>query len=533
MRNRSAALCALAIVLSGWQSGRAAGAIARTTPFALLVPYFTVVGDIWSSKGISVYKVDATTGKLRLVAGSPFVAGTNPVASAITPNGRFAYVVNKDSRSVSAYKVNASTGALTATRSFGLTDWSSDPSGIAIDPEGRHAYVVSNAGVSAFSIDAETGSLTPIPGSPFASVGGEAFGTASIAVDPSGRFAYVLNYFHNAVYAYAIDATGALKPAASPLPAGQKSNEPGESSTVTIDPKGKFAYVTAGCCLYVYAIDARTGALTPSAHLGLGEAGDFSLKAFTIDPTGRFAYALNGGRIYAYAIDATNGRLKALRGRKYATDAGGDPYLATIEPTGMFAYVYDRGEHGTVSAIYGYRIGPATGELTPLARSPLAVAGSTIDPIAHWFNTGRCAAFSDEFLSGAPELPHVKGNSEDLIFGHVTDHVTTTSRYLYDRAGRIALHYPTGDSGVIVTLRVSSGDPPPGVPRVDLSNIQTTSGIRLGSSAETVVRRLGKPKIVAGCNQQRYLYARDLMGNLLEFTIRRGHVTEISEDLGG
>jgi 6-phosphogluconolactonase len=47
------------------------------------------------------------------VAGSPFGAGTNPIAVAVDPTGKFAYVTNVGSANVSAYAINATSGALT------------------------------------------------------------------------------------------------------------------------------------------------------------------------------------------------------------------------------------------------------------------------------------------------------------------------------------------------------------------------------------------------------------------------------------
>ena len=72
--------------------------------------------------------------------------------------------------------------------------------------------------VSACSIDHKTGTLTPVPGSPFAT----GIGPVSVAVDPRAEFAYVANGDSNTVSAYSIDRkTGALTPVAgSPFAPG-------------------------------------------------------------------------------------------------------------------------------------------------------------------------------------------------------------------------------------------------------------------------------------------------------------------------
>lgn len=132
----------------------------------LIVPYFSVVGDIRGSNSVSVYKVDPATGALALAPGSPFATGKEPTANALAPRGRFAYVMNKRSSSVSAYKINPTTGALTplAGSPFPVGDYnSSGPNGIVVDPTGEYAYVTSEVGVTAFSIDATTGALVTAP----------------------------------------------------------------------------------------------------------------------------------------------------------------------------------------------------------------------------------------------------------------------------------------------------------------------------------------------------------------------------------
>ena len=54
------------------------------------------------------------TGVLTAMAGSPFGTGTNPVAVTVDPTGKFAYVANNASNTISAYTIDAASGALTA-----------------------------------------------------------------------------------------------------------------------------------------------------------------------------------------------------------------------------------------------------------------------------------------------------------------------------------------------------------------------------------------------------------------------------------
>ena len=66
-----------------------------------------------TSNNVSAYSINATTGALTQVTGSPFPAGSTPSSVTVNPAGTFAYVTNQNSSNVSAYSINATTGALT------------------------------------------------------------------------------------------------------------------------------------------------------------------------------------------------------------------------------------------------------------------------------------------------------------------------------------------------------------------------------------------------------------------------------------
>jgi len=233
---------------------------------------------------VSVYTVNVTTGALTPVPGSPFAAGHEPTSVAVSPNGKFVYVTNNIvqfsdlSGGVSAFVVNANTGALTPVSgspfAAGLETF-----GVAIHPSGRFAYVANGLSndVSAFSINAKTGALTAVPGSPFAAD----FGSISVALSPNGRFAYVANVAASNVSAYAVNrTTGALTPVpGSPFATGTSP------FSVDVSPDGQFAYVADQVSFDVsaYAIDAATGALTPVPDSPFA-AGRFPTSVTTIAP---------------------------------------------------------------------------------------------------------------------------------------------------------------------------------------------------------------------------------------------------------
>ena len=132
------------------------------------------------------------------------------------------------------------------------------PFRITGSPDRSHLYVVNQVSndISAYAVDAATGALTPVPGSPFAA------GTdpVALAFTPSGAYLYVANKGSDSLSAYAVDAkSGALTPLATPTyPTGP------DPSDVLVDPSGKVVYVANGASSSVstFLITAQTGELT-------------------------------------------------------------------------------------------------------------------------------------------------------------------------------------------------------------------------------------------------------------------------------
>jgi 6-phosphogluconolactonase len=175
---------------------------------------------------IAAFSVSATDGSLTLVSGSPFSTGFFPRTIAIDPASKFLYATISSSfmgtsTSVYAYAIDAASGALTAVPGSPFPA-GENPVSAAVDVSGRFLFVANNANtangnsVSAFSIDPNTGVLTPVSGSPFAASPFPLF----VAVDPSGQYVYVGLDSSPGIAAFVINqATGGLTPmAGSPFP---------------------------------------------------------------------------------------------------------------------------------------------------------------------------------------------------------------------------------------------------------------------------------------------------------------------------
>jgi 6-phosphogluconolactonase (cycloisomerase 2 family) len=272
----------------------------------------------FDSTGVSAYTIDKTTGALTEVTGSPFAAGVAPLSVTVDPSGRFVYVANANSYDVSAFTINSSTGALTAIPGSPFAA-GSIPSWVTVDPAGQFVYVTNSDvanNISGYTIDQTTGALTALATGPFPT-GAQ---PSSIAVDPSGNYAYVANDVSSNVSAYSINrATGALTAlAASPYAAGTNP------TSVTVDVSGTFVYVAntmgiggqGGNNVSAYTINANTGALTPVA--GSPFATGMSPFCVTTDPSGKFLYvASETTGIWAFAIDPTSGALAPVPGSPF------------------------------------------------------------------------------------------------------------------------------------------------------------------------------------------------------------------------
>ncbi len=220
-------------------------------------------------------------GSLLSVPGAPFDAGESIATLAADPAADFLYAV-ATSGDLQVYSMDPSLGTLT------LRSTVAAPAGggnALITPDGRFLYDTTPNGIHEFSIDAATGALTQLAGSPVAYniVPGPG------VIHPSGKFLYVTNtdpsVTSNAqLSAWSIDQqTGeltaiALSPAA--VTAAQQIS-------VTIDGSGQYAIVTTAApegvsagCFYELAIDASTGLLTPVSGVGTAaECGPFAADA--------------------------------------------------------------------------------------------------------------------------------------------------------------------------------------------------------------------------------------------------------------
>jgi YVTN family beta-propeller protein len=200
----------------------------------------------------------------------------------------------------------------------------------------------------------------------------------SIAVDPAGKFAYVATpgcEFFGYVSMYTINpTTGALASIGPPV-----SSNDAFTDSVTVDPFGKFAYVTSSGdgdvsdgSVSPYTINSTTGALTSTTGgiIGTGLDGTPGFyNSMALVPSGKFAYAADGGSsvlgafgssssVSMYTVDSTTGALTSIG----IIDAGAGPDSVAVDPAGKFVYVANHGSND----VSMYTIDATTGALTSI-----------------------------------------------------------------------------------------------------------------------------------------------------------------------
>lgn len=323
-----------------------------------------------------IYSIDVATGALTQVA-SPQLTGCNSDCVAIHPSGKFLISGDFVSHQFTVFAIDAATGSL--TRMDGSPcDVSGGPRAIALINSGGIMVVANfaySAPVSVCTINPSTGRITEVY--EYIEYAGSIFGARSIAVLPSEKFFYVAGEglstrVEGMIQGFAVinAEIGEMTPLHD-LPYLTAGNE---ASSVTIDPSGKHLYLANGGLdtVSVFDVDATTGALTEIPGSPFGTLGDRPM-CVAVDPTGKFAYVANAGSdtVSVFTIDAATGALTPLvPSPTYPT--GSFPCSIAFDPSGKFIYVGNKNIAitGDKIIISEFSMDPETGALTALAGAP-------------------------------------------------------------------------------------------------------------------------------------------------------------------
>lgn len=181
---------------------------------------FAFVCDLGMDK-IVIYRFDPAQGTLKVNEPAAFSAkpGNGPRHMAFHPNGRFAYVINELSSSVTAMSYDAAHGALEELQEIstlpGDFKGENTDAEIAMHPSGKFLYgsCRGHDSIAVFAVDPENGKLTSVEHQSTQGKTPRYFG-----IDPTGRFIVAANQDSNNLVVFAIDqSTGKLKATGSTL----------------------------------------------------------------------------------------------------------------------------------------------------------------------------------------------------------------------------------------------------------------------------------------------------------------------------
>ncbi|WP_229216381.1 lactonase family protein [Dyadobacter sp. 3J3] len=238
------------------------------------------------------------------------------------------------------------------------------PSFLEFHPNKKFLYSANedNNTISSYKIDQVTAKLTPI--NEKSSVGK---GPCHVSVDPKGRFIYVSNYGSGLLAVYLLNADGSIGELADQIQDKGSASQKPHMHSVIPSADGKFIYASdLGIDrIMVYMVDQKTGKLTPGAvPYAEVKAGD-GPRHFAIHPNGNFGYSaceLNSV-VNVFQIVKNTGALVPIESvSMLPADFKGKSFAADIHfsPDGKFLYASNRGHESIVV----YAVDAKTGKLT-------------------------------------------------------------------------------------------------------------------------------------------------------------------------
>ncbi len=257
-----------------------------------------------------------------------------------------------------------------------------NPAFLAIHPQKRYLYAVNEAGtfdgkpgggVSAFSIDPETGELTLLN-----QQSSHGTSTCHLSVDKTGQYVLAANYGSGSVIVLPIGTDGTLGKAIDIVQHRGSSVDPKRQKgphahSINLDRANRYAFVPdLGLDkIMIYQLDLAQGKLVPNDDPWAKVAPGAGPRHFAFHPNGRYAYVINevNSTLTAFTYDEARGRLAEIHTvPTLPEDFSGTSHCADvhISPSGRFLYGSNRGHDSIVI----FQIDQDTGGLTYVAHEP-------------------------------------------------------------------------------------------------------------------------------------------------------------------
>jgi 6-phosphogluconolactonase len=340
--------------------------------FTLFVGTYTNTGnlgdnpklDSTGSKGIYVFRFDATTGKATPLSHTRDVC--NPSYLAIAPGGKRLYSCTesrmKEKGSLSVFDIDAKKGRLTLIGK--VSSLGDNPAYVAVSAAGDQVAVANYTGgsytlypIGPDGMPGKAQTHTQHLGKGFNPARQEAPHVHSAVYGPDSRFLYIQDLGLDQI-AVVSSSTGA-EDSQIKTPRGSGPRH------LTFHPCGKFAYLIEemGGFVDVYRYEPSTGGLDSlqriAAHPDTAK-GPFRSSDIHVSPDGRFLYASNRAEttIAIFSIEPSTGLLRPLG---YVPTMGVEPRNFTLDPSGKWLLVANQ-ESDTIIV---FRVDTQAGTLRP------------------------------------------------------------------------------------------------------------------------------------------------------------------------
>ncbi|MBF8170135.1 lactonase family protein [Streptomyces olivaceus] len=299
---------------------------------------------------------------------------------------------------------DAGTGRITGR---GVLTGVADPSYLAVHPDGRTLYAVS---------EREDGAVTAVRLSDRTVLGSRSTGTAApchLSVHPGGRWLLSAAYGSGSVAVHPVEASGAIGErtglvthSAPPPSPGQQG--PHAHQVVTAPDGGHVLAVDLGTdTVYTYRLDDRAGTLTEVARArtrpGAGP------RHLTFHPGGRHAYLANelDNTVAVCGYDPDTGRLTVGEAQSTGTGSGTNhPAQFLVTADGAYAFLANRGHN----SLTRYAVEAGGARLRLLGTVP--AGGDFPRQIA--FSPDGALLFAAHQRSGTVAVFHVSGEDGGL-----------------------------------------------------------------------------------------------------------------------
>jgi 6-phosphogluconolactonase (cycloisomerase 2 family) len=319
------------------------------------------------------FSVDATTGALTPLAGFPMATGDN--GNGFTRSEQMAYdsanrrlYVANGSTSVSVFSVNGTTGALTALPFSPIVHGvAGGGSCVAVHPSGSPLVVGSGGSslIASFNITATI--ATPAAGSPFTTGAASPF---SCAFSRDGSFVYTGGNIGTSFAGFSVNAATGVLTALAGSPFDSAANNP--QGYVT-DSAGRLFLTNSGT--------AQVRAFTTTAGVPAGVAGNPFTSGVSggwhgvLHAAGFYMVADRGGNrvgVFQIAGSGAATTLAAVTGSPFAAGGTFTDVLA-LNPAGTFLYA----ANGNSRNITVFAVNSATGALSNPVTQPADTLGTT------------------------------------------------------------------------------------------------------------------------------------------------------------